>query len=845
MSLVCWLPLDGTGRNLGIKQFLIKEYIYTENKGKTGKCAEFDSSSRRVELGTTLANYFNGDPFSICFWIKSLEDGTRGVIFGGYGLPSTTNAFNLEINDGTGTTNYIRFWWAGTIYTSNPDYVTYNEWVHLAIVYTGTQILMYKNGVLTKTHTATLPAIPTGNSYQIGRDSRTNETVFTGYMNDFRFYDHALSAEEVKEISMGLIYHYKLDSNIIQTMNNCFNYPTFNTSDDNGGWSHWGNTGHLGTYGQNTDRQYIYRKDQTYSHWIQNDAGASVSYLMHQSPAFEGGFRSLCCILKESNSLPINESIIFPTWNGNVSDGLTRNTWSSVQSLGDGFYLCKSEGIKQDGTNDLVGLYVRASYRVYVSECYLENDRTICSDIFYSENRIVDSSGYGNHAEYYTYDSTGSVECSKDSPRNGISTFVNAGNPTESSRDGQAYIFNYNKNMEYCNLICLSVAFWCKPITGYDGKINRGQFNFIFTSSDGAFIHKPFGDYDCITINCISNGSESAPSRELYDHDNPIFIDNEWHHYVITFNGVSKYAYVYRDGQEILDGQITAVPSSYPDQNRYLKSWNYIYLGTGSNTRYKNQSYYSDFRVYCTALSAEDIKSLYQASEKIDKNGNLYAYEFKEQENLVPTFDKDGTIIANTLYDNAYLNDKANIGKRISPNILSGMIDVVATKDGKSKNVNTLGSISAATMTSMAGKVLCLSYDVCCPGDRSSTEQGQTGYQYVRFGVHGGYNVLKSDGTVKSTTYPFANQLEYSGGKKRISQYATLPTLSNGETLSALTFNNQTFDKPATTNNSTWYLRNIKLEICENGSKPTPYIENGAISTQVVGWATGTELKEI
>jgi hypothetical protein len=66
--------------------------------------------------------------------------------------------------------------------------------------------------------------------------------------------------------------------------------------------------------------------------------------------------------------------------------------------LGDGFYLCKCEGIKQNGSNDLIGMYVKPGYKIYISEAYCENDKEKCTDIFaYNTSIEYDCSGYKNN----------------------------------------------------------------------------------------------------------------------------------------------------------------------------------------------------------------------------------------------------------------------------------------------------------------------------------------------------------------------------------------------------------------------------------------------------------------
>ena len=123
-----------------------------------------------------------------------------------------------------------------------------------------------------------------------------------GYLNDVRFYDHALSPKEISDISKAKVVHYPFNDNSIQQMTNVFSYPTFNTSSAAGGWSHYAQSGATGSYGQNTDKQYIFNKGNTYSHWISNDSASTANYCCYQNKEYNG-YRSLCCIVKEENSL--------------------------------------------------------------------------------------------------------------------------------------------------------------------------------------------------------------------------------------------------------------------------------------------------------------------------------------------------------------------------------------------------------------------------------------------------------------------------------------------------------------------------------------------------------------
>lgn len=213
MSLKVWLPLNGDLTQQGASEMSITNNGATINdNGKIGKCYLFDGSDDFISLsGNTLYNIFKGgsQQFSICFWVYH-NDATRAIIFGDYGL-SGAIGFNIELT----TSHGVRFYWNGSPDKNfnSTSYVTAQGWTHIVITYSGSILNIYRNGILsTDSWSGTLATKnKTTGQFYLGRDSRTGTTALNGRLNDFRIYDHCLSAAEVREISQGLILHYKLD----------------------------------------------------------------------------------------------------------------------------------------------------------------------------------------------------------------------------------------------------------------------------------------------------------------------------------------------------------------------------------------------------------------------------------------------------------------------------------------------------------------------------------------------------------------------------------------------------------------------------------------------------------
>ena len=211
VSLQVWLPLINDVHNQGASGISVVNNGATVNtSGKIGSCYAFNGSTGYIALsGSDLFKIFTGgtQQFSVTMWVFH-ADTTRAILFGDYAT-SGGIGFNIELS----TAHGVRFYWNGSpdTYPANAT-VAASAWTHVALTYDGTKLQSYINGVEKGSWSGTLAAKnKTSGEFRLGRDNRSDSTAFNGRMNDFRIYDHALSAAEVSEISQGLVLHYKLN----------------------------------------------------------------------------------------------------------------------------------------------------------------------------------------------------------------------------------------------------------------------------------------------------------------------------------------------------------------------------------------------------------------------------------------------------------------------------------------------------------------------------------------------------------------------------------------------------------------------------------------------------------
>lgn len=619
MSLKVWLPLTGNLDNLGLSNYTFTAHDATVNaNGKLGKCYVFNGNKQWLQFSDNLGDFYNHD-WSFAAWLKP-TDSTRGIILSEY---SGTGASNVAIE--LLANRNVRLYWNGTpdINFSTAGPVPINVWTHVALTKQGSTFMLYFNGVLKQTYTysGTLSTRTSACQPRIGDDYRGNtssDVSYQGYMNDFRLYDHALSAKEVKEIAKGLILHYKLDdpyvegtTNLITSAdglsNTCYNGATnkysYGTSTDMykevTTWQ--GRTGtrvHMGTNGLDA-YPYVYfdpfnptgtdYRTLSFDYYptIQTSL---VPYSYNGSYDWDCRVNGIRSTVLNSNSITLN--------------GVRTNAWNHIEitahrhdegtARGTGYVRIGSAKHTSNVSNFWFFSNIQVELKDHATPYTLYNTTRVAS------TTVHDCSGYKHNGTPYNL----LIASANTTPRYSASTYIQSGNTD--------YLVTNSVIGNPSDAITMSI--WFRSTSTSPGSSYHEIFNHA--TSPQAF------EFAIHSTGYFRQGMLVNGTRYVINGGTGL-LDGTWHMLSATYDGTEIKRYI--DGV-LVSSMTQTITGTLNGANGGFLIGHY-----GSNTSYyAKYAYVSDARIYATALSADDILELYQTSASVDKSGNVYARELVE-----------------------------------------------------------------------------------------------------------------------------------------------------------------------------------------------------------------------
>ena len=581
MSLRIQLPLNGNLDNQGIINTTVTNNGASVNtSGKIGSCYSFNGTSSYL-LGTNAPLNNNTTDWSFCCWVK-VNSSHNGCLYS-----NRTNTSNNGITI---------FWYSGQFlfddgvrwqFTPSTS-IANNTQYHLAFTrQAGVGKKFYVNGVLTdSTSTLGTPTTANPSHFMIGASQSGSTSVsgnlFNGYLNDVRVYDHALSAKEVKEISKGLILHYPL------TMNG--------TGNDN-----------------IVPGTSPYEVTYTYPSSSYSDKQAATSSIVPSASQYTLSFYAKSTVNGDKarahwynpntvTRCESNQGVVTT-----ASDGYMDFTLSTEWKK----YWCVYTQSSTTAVKHLIFprlFYGSGSGTVSVKCVKLEEGSTptvwkpnsgdtLYTTLKYNDTTEVDTSGYKYHG------TSSGVTFESNSPKYDISTIfdVNADTITPPAiQTGGTTIPQMSVSIQFKTNTLNSTA----PNLQSLGENSFARIRLASATSMQYYIKV-----------ASTNVSSTYTTKTL--------TDNVQHQAVFTFN--NGIATMYIDG-----AQVGTTNHSSTGTSLTMSSTAQHLAGYSANSE-NFLGNLSDFRIYATALSADDVKELYSSSASIANNGTVMCYEFNEE----------------------------------------------------------------------------------------------------------------------------------------------------------------------------------------------------------------------
>lgn len=571
MSLKVWLPLNGDLENKGCSSYSITsiENSPTFTTGKIGQCYQRANSSSQLTNGLRLEdNLVNllGTTASVSVWVKPLGTHTHynGTIISSGDWNHSRWAFGVSQDNSQ----------VDVLSGGHNKYITcsvpVNEWTHLVSTFDNGLCKLYKNGEYIGQRTGETAFSSDATWTGIGRESYAGGYFgFNGCINDLRIYNHVLSVAEIKEISQGLMLHYKLDNenNTEDLLADAQDLTTWNK--ESGITCTWDST--VGMY-------KVLDSTHTSSRWgiYKNlTLKANTTYFFYITGMKVDQSAGAGCA--EGTSWPSN----FKTF------GTTAEIGSRIFTMGEADANCRiylNLSPVEGGSN----------YAYYLSPHL----------ITFTSNIIQDSSGYNNNAT-----SNGSIAIKDD---------------VETARYQHSTLFASGARiaMQVGSSTCLptdaiTVNIWVKSsnlANRFLSCTEGGGWNFEIY--DSSYIRVPIYIAGKGYTYCNTSTTWSSISN------------NQWH--MLSFTYDKQVEKVYVDGEMIgsSNSSYAGFNIGYNANTPLTLGAEAQTIASPIAGTYVGNL--SDLRIYATPLLDSDIKSLYNIGMKIDNQNNAHPFEINE-----------------------------------------------------------------------------------------------------------------------------------------------------------------------------------------------------------------------
>lgn len=597
MSLRVWLPLLSDAHNQGASDIIptVMGTGITYTAGKLGNAATFPNNCASCIHMPGLKLQV----LSWCCWFKCTGEGSAtSQRMLSEGRDTGSVGTNIWLSK-AGTTLY----WSAHKVTGSTT-VTLNTWHHVTLTCDGHKVHLYLDGKEIGTGTAyseDSDYAQSNDRFVIGKmaysyTSGGNYFPFCGQINDVRIYDHCLSAAEIKEIAQGLVLHYKLDNNGLGGKNllQNSNFIVEATKDTPA-------SGVPSSMPFTEDLQQLVGKTFTLSYEVYTPGA--------RKNGVNGGSlnnRFGCHLTLKYTPSGGSQTTVYP-----CAAYLTTTVNERNQRLVQTYTVPSNCTINHFGIS--VQPYAQpaddndAVWRLGKIKLEYGNKATSYSpaleDYGWPNDIIEDSSGYGHHGSTFN-----EVEIASDSARYESCTHLVAGNSMINCGRGGMVTDSITVN------IWIKASGWNNPVScteggGWNFEANNGYFRFpVYIQSVG------------------------YKYMNTTKHTTAQIANNQWHMLTGVYDRLGQKIHVY------VDGEIDSTADTGSSNPIAYHASNVVWIGgeaTGSATAGSNgmAGYFSDFRIYATALSAYDILELYHTSAKIDNLGGIHAFEVTENDN--------------------------------------------------------------------------------------------------------------------------------------------------------------------------------------------------------------------